>query len=155
MKKDAVFSSCKNYRYALWRIWDDSKPYAMFIGLNPTAADEKKDNPTIRRCMNFAKDWGYGGLCMTNLFAYLATIPTNMMTADNPVGSENDAWLTELAKTAGVIIAAWGNDGAFLGRSRQVLKLMTDVKCLKVNKSGEPAHPLYQPRSAMPVMLAS
>ena len=155
MKKDAVFSSCKNYRYALWRIWDDSKPYAMFIGLNPTAADEKKDNPTIRRCMNFAKDWGYGGLCMTNLFAYLATIPANMMAADNPVGSENDAWLTELAKTAGVIIAAWGNDGAFLGRSRQVLKLITDVKCLKVNKSGEPAHPLYQPRSAMPVMLAS
>ena len=106
MKKDAVFSDCRNYRYALWRIWDDAKPYAMFIGLNPSTADETEDDPTIRRCMNFAKDWGYGGLCMTNLFAYRATIPANMMSAADPVGAENNAWLANLAENAGVIVAA-------------------------------------------------
>lgn len=150
MQTDAYFSKCRKYRYALWRIWDDSKPYAMFIGLNPSTADETQDDPTIRRCINFARDWGFGGLCMTNLFAFRATEPTDMMSANYPVGSENNELIRQLAARAGVIIAAWGNDGSYKGRSKEVVAMLPDLKCLKINKTGEPAHPLYQPSSATP-----
>ena len=78
LKTDAKFSACRKYRYALWRNWDGSKPYAMIIGLNPSTADENENDPTITRCINFAKSWGYGGVCVTNLFAYCATVPSDM-----------------------------------------------------------------------------
>lgn len=148
MKNDAEFSECRKYRYALWRTWDDAKPYAMFIGLNPSTADEVNDDPTITRCINYAKEWGYGGLCMTNLFAYRATEPNEMMLVAEPIGLENDDWLKKLAKDAGVIVAAWGNNGAYLGRSSEILAVLPNLKCLKKNQTGEPAHPLYQSKSA-------
>lgn len=151
MKSDASFSKCRSYRYALWRTWDDSKPYAMFIGLNPSTADESEDDPTIRRCINYSKAWGFGGLCMVNLFAFRATAPRDMMSANSPIGSDNDKWITQLAKNAGVIVAAWGNDGSYMGRSQNVIALLPNVMCLKINKTGEPAHPLYQPGSARPI----
>lgn len=151
MKTDAKLSDCRKYRYALWRIWDESKSYAMFIGLNPSTADETEDDPTIRRCITFAKTWGYGGLCMANLFAYRATAPSEMMSAQNPVGPENDIWLKNLAKDAGILVAAWGNNGTYLGRSKEVLMILPNLKYLKLNKSGEPAHPLYQSGTATPM----
>mgnify|MGYP000036960742 FL=1 len=151
MNKDAKFSSCRTYRYTLWRVWDDSKPYAMFIGLNPSTADETDDDPTIRRCVGFAKNLGYGGLCMANLFAYRATDPSVMMSARDPVGPENDEWLGRLSSNAGIIIAAWGNNGKFLGRSKAVLCFIKNVQCLKVNNSGEPSHPLYIPADTIPI----
>jgi hypothetical protein len=80
MIKDAVLSECRTYRYALWRIWDQTVPYAMFIGLNPSTADESNDDPTLTRCMGFAKSWGYGGVCMANLFALRSTDPTALKT---------------------------------------------------------------------------
>ena len=61
-KNDAKFSPCRKYRYVLCRVCDRTKPFAMFIGLNPSNADETKDDPTIKRCLNFAKSWGYGGI---------------------------------------------------------------------------------------------
>ena len=151
MNKEAKFSACRTYRYALWRTWDDSKPYAMFIGLNPSTADETDDDPTIRRCVGFAKNLGYGGLCMANLFAYRATVPSVMMSARDPVGPENDEWLGRLSSNAGIIIAAWGNNGKFLGRSKAVLCFIKNVQCLKVNNSGEPSHPLYIPADTIPI----
>lgn len=75
VQKDARLSSCRAYRFALWRIWDQSMPYAMFIGLNPSTADETRDDPTLVRCGNFARQWGYGSVCMANLFALRATGP--------------------------------------------------------------------------------
>lgn len=151
MKTDAKLSECRKYRYALWRTWDESKPYAMFVGLNPSTADEREDDPTIRRCIGFATEWGYGGLCMANLFAYRATDPNKMFAAQDPIGPENDVWLEMLAKNAGIIVAAWGNHGAYLSRSKIVSALIPSLQCLKINKSGEPAHPLYQPKTAKPV----
>ncbi len=148
MKTDANLSECRKYRYALWRIWDDSKQYAMFIGLNPSIADETDDDPTITRCINFARDWGFGGLCMANLFAFRATDPSEMMSASYPIGIDNDRWLKRLSNNAGVIVAAWGNDGSFMGRSKEVARMFKNLKCLKMNKTGEPAHPLYQPSVA-------
>ncbi len=144
MKNTAELSQCRQYRYALWRTWDESKPYVMFIGLNPSTADENTDDPTLRRCMNFAKSWGYGGVCTANLFAYRATQPEDMKASADPIGSSNDEWLKTLADEAALVVAAWGNDGSFLGRSDRVLELVPNLHCLKLNKSGEPAHPLYQ-----------
>lgn len=143
MKADANLSECRKYRYALWRAWDETKPYAMIIGLNPSTADEVKDDPTIIRCINFAKSWGYGGVCMANLFAYRATEPSDMKASNDPVGTENDAWLIKLAKEAGIVVAAWGNDGIYLKRSHAVQNILSSLHCIKMNKSGEPAHPLY------------
>ena len=153
MKTDAIFSECRKYRYALTRIWDETKPYAMFIGLTPSTADEIQDDPTVRRCITFAKSWGFGGVCMTNIFAYRATQPADMMAAADPVGPDNDMWLKKLADNAAVIVAAWGNDGSFNNRSTEVISLFQDLKCLKLNKSGEPAHPLYQPKTAVPIKM--
>ena len=155
MKTNAIFSECRKYRYALWRVWDDSKPCAMFIGLNPSTSDETEDYPTIKRCINYAKDWGYGGLCMGNLFAFRETDPNEMMSSEEPVGSENDDWLVKLSKNAGTVIAVWGNSGSYLGRSKLVIDIVPNLMCLKVNKIGEPAHALYQPKSAKPVKIST
>lgn len=154
MRKDAKLSDCRKYRFALWRIWDDSKPHVMFIGLNPSTADEAEDDPTISRCISYAKSWGFGGVCMANLFSYRATEPAVMLTAEDPVGLENDQWLVKLASEAGLVVAAWGNIGGHMGRSQKVKLLLPGLHCLKVNKSGEPAHPLYQKGTLQPVPLS-
>lgn len=144
-------SDCRRYRYALWRTWDGSKSLVMFIGLNPSTADETADDPTLIRCMNFARSWGYGGVCMANLFAFRATEPTEMKSSDDPVGVENNRWLERLANDAALVVAAWGNDGSFLNRSADIRLLLPELHCLKMNKSGEPAHPLYQPARLKPI----
>lgn len=140
----ADFSPCRTYRYSLTRRWDDVLPNVMFIGLNPSTADETEDDPTIRRCIGFAKDWGFGGLIMANLFAFRATDPKVMKRAADPVGPENDKWLWELYGRAKLVIAAWGNDGAFLERGGEVLAMLNhDVCQLGYTRSGQPKHPLY------------
>ncbi|MCU7816788.1 MAG: DUF1643 domain-containing protein [Candidatus Thiodiazotropha sp. (ex Rostrolucina anterorostrata)] len=82
----AVLSPDRDYRYSLWRIWQPDDPYALFIGLNPSTADEYENDPTIRRCIRFAKDWGFGGLYMANLFAIRATKPKIMKAHHAPIG---------------------------------------------------------------------
>lgn len=74
MIKDAILSEDRKYRYILSRTWDETKPTVLFIGLNPSTADEKTDDPTIRKCINYAKCWGYGKILMANLFAFRSTI---------------------------------------------------------------------------------
>lgn len=148
----AVLSQCRNYRYALSRVWDASHPYVLFIGLNPSTADETEDDPTIRRCIGFAKSWGYGGLVMANLFAWRATEPSDMKRQNDPLGEKNDYWLVELASHAGVVVAAWGNDGCFKQRSSQIRALLPDLHYLKLNGTGEPAHPLYLKQTLRPVL---
>ncbi len=88
MTRNAHLSICRRYRYALLRRWGEGKN-AMFIGLNPSTADETADDPTIRRCVSFAKAWGFGGLCMANLFAYRATNPADMLMQADPIGPDN------------------------------------------------------------------
>jgi len=155
LKTDAKLSSCRNYRFALWRTWDDSKPFAMIIGLNPSTADEVEDDPTLTRCINLSKSWGYGGVCMTNLFAYRATTPSDMKSQSDPIGANNDVWLAKLAKNAGIVVAAWGNDGSFLNRSSVVTNMLPNLHYLKMNKSGEPAHPLYLKADLTPVAMGT
>ncbi len=153
LRTDAQFSECRNYRYALWREWDESKPQAMIIGLNPSTADETKDDPTVKRCINFAISWGFGGVFVTNLFAYRATKPFEMKASDEPVGSENDAWIMKLAKEASIVVAGWGNHGSYLSRSEKIRRILKNLHCMKINKSGEPTHPLYLKADLKPVLL--
>lgn len=154
IERKATFSPCRRYRYTLWRTWSgmfqSGKGYAMFVGLNPSTADETVDDPTIRRCIAFAKLWGYDGLCMTNLFAFRATFPNEMLTQSDPVGAENDKHLHEAAVSAGVIVAAWGVLGTHLGRDKEVRTLLPDLHYLRLTKEGNPAHPLYLPGNLRP-----
>jgi hypothetical protein len=151
METTAELSSCRNYRYALWRRWDNSKPLAMIIGLNPSTADEVSNDPTLIRCINFAKSWGYGGVCMANLFAYRATKPKVMKLQTDPIGISNDKWLAKLASESDIVIAAWGNHGSFKKRSTFVVDMLPNLYYLQMNKSGQPAHPLYLKADLIPV----
>jgi hypothetical protein len=149
MERSATLSACRTYRYALWRRWGRGD-YAMFIGLNPSTADETNDDPTIRRCIGFARAWGYGALCMANLFAYRATDPADMKQAAEPVGWENDQVLRQLADQAGVVVAAWGTHGTYKGRDQSVRLLVPGLHYLRLTINGHPAHPLYLPASLQP-----
>jgi len=153
MIRGAHLSTCRTYRYALWRIWDRSAPYAMFVCLNPSTADETQDDPTVLRCIGFAKSWGFGGIQMTKLFAFRATEPRVMMAAPDPVGVDNDEWLQELARDAGVIVGAWGNLGSFMNRSQHVLNLLPAISYLKMNNTGHPAPPLYLKADLRPIRM--
>jgi len=93
--------------------------------------------------MGFARDWGYSGLCVANLFAYRATYPDDLFAADDPVGPKNDPWLRKLARQADLVVAAWGNHGRFMDRASAVSTQLPAMHCIRLNGSGEPAHPLY------------
>ena len=149
--RQTIFSTCRTYRYTLWREWAGGNGYAMFVGLNPSTADETRDDPTIRRCIGFAKAWGYAGLCMTNLFAFRSPNPKNMKVVPDPVGPENDAHLAALSELAGVIVAAWGTNGTHRGRDIAVRHLLPGLHCLSMTKSGHPGHPLYLPKTLVPI----
>ena len=147
LTRETLISKCQNYRYLLWREWggrDEKKPYVLFIGLNPSTADETIDDPTIRRCINFVKLWGYESLCMANLFAYRATDPKELDSADEPIGELNNKYLRDAIKEAEIIVLAWGNKGSFIDRDKDVIQLLTrKANCLGMTNKNQPKHPLY------------
>lgn len=149
----AIFSDGRAYRYTLWRKWRDGNSFVQFIGLNPSTADEYKDDHTIRKCVKFAKSWGFDALCMTNLFAYRATKPEVMMEHPFPIGWDNDRWIRSIAEDSTMIIAAWSQHGDFRGRSAAICQLLSDfnIHCLKFT-GGEPHHPLYLPDNTKPFL---
>jgi hypothetical protein len=148
--KGADISSCGRYRYRLWRRWGYGG-FVLFIGLNPSTADASVDDPTIRRCVDFAQAWGFGGVMMVNLFAWRATDPRDMMAAKDPVGPDNNAALIHAYLTTEMAIAAWGTRGAFLGRDAAVRDLLPDLHCLRLTRDGHPGHPLHLPRELRPM----
>lgn len=155
----ALFSKCKKYRYALWRSWDDDSGLfkqtgekannkIVFIGLNPSTADETKDDPTVRRCKGFAKRWGYGGMVMLNIFAYRATDPKDMMSCQKPVGELNDQAIVEIARKFDNVVCCWGTHGDYKRRGFFVYGLLDEktecrIDCLGCTTNGHPKHPLY------------
>ena len=150
MRVDAFFSPCRLYRYTLHRIWSEKKPFVMFVGLNPSTADERKNDPTVTRCIRFAGDWGYGGMVMMNIFAYRSTDPRMLYKLENPVGEDNDRYIIEIAGEAGLIVTSWGNHGAHKGRGDEVLSMLMamggssgKVRHLGLTGEGQPKHPLY------------
>lgn len=141
----AIISDCGLYRYNLSRSWGTGNGVALFVMLNPSTADADIDDPTIRRCMGFAKRLGYAALEVVNLFAFRATDPAKMKSFDNPVGPDNRRHIIESAERAGVIIAAWGVNGRHNGQDDEVLGWLSNktVYALGLTKDGIPRHPLY------------
>lgn len=148
--KSAYFSEDMLYRYSLSRTWDTGLSKVNFIGLNPSTADHEIDDPTIRRCMGFAKSWGYGGIIMTNLFAFRATDPSDMKKAEDPLGPENQDHIVEVSNQSRISVACWGKHGVYLNRQNHVLRYFNRLHYLKLNKDGTPAHPLYLPGHLTP-----
>lgn len=152
----AIFSTCRTWRYRLHRIWHPDKPIAVFIGLNPSTADERRNDPTVTRCVNYARYWGYGGLVLLNIFAYRATNPRDLKAAPSPVGELNDLHILESVSRAALVVAAWGAHGDFMGRGKQVQKLLFQagvrVYCLGKTNAGHPRHPLYLAKSLKPIL---
>lgn len=144
----AVFSPCGEYRYLLERGGDlaSSRGPAVFVMLNPSTADASSDDPTIRRCQNFARAWGRRGIIVVNLYALRSTDPRNLWNDPDPVGPDNDAWLAKVAGQRGEVVCAWGAH-AKPERVQRVVDLLTDVEarmlCLGTTKDGAPRHPLY------------
>ena len=151
MKRWAEFSLCRRYRYSLWREWGPRTTYAMFIGLNPSTADADVDDPTIRRCVGFAKGFGFGRIEVVNLFAFRATKPADLRAAGYPVGEFNDLHIVSAGARAAVVCVAWGAAAGGLARPLEVLALLREAglqpRCLRVTSSGHPQHPLYLPAS--------
>jgi hypothetical protein len=126
----------------------------MFIGLNPSTADETVNDPTVVRCIKYAQAWKYGSLYMLNLFALRSTDPKLLYTTNDPIGPENDIWLTKIAILSQIIVAAWGNHGKLLNRSKSVLEKMPIDKLhvLGITNQLEPAHPLYLRSELKPIL---
>lgn len=146
MKVWAEFSARRVFRYELGRVWDEALPLAMFIGLNPSTADETHDDPTIRRCIGFARSWGAGGILMGNIFAYRSTDPHALRQIADPlavIGEANDTYLRDMAARSEWTVAAWGVHGALHRRGEQVASLIPGLQCLGRTKQGFPRHPLY------------
>lgn len=153
MKKDAIISKDGKFRYKLSRVWDEGLPNVVIVGLNPSIADADIDDPTYVRCVNFAKSWGYGSLSMLNLFAYRATDPAELLNKEYIIGEDNDTYLKQAFKHADKVVCAWGNGGTLFGRNKEVLQLIDEPYCIKMNKSGEPAHPLYLGQHLAPIKM--
>jgi hypothetical protein len=156
IEKSACISKCGRYRHSLGRHWDRSLAYALFIGLNPSTADAEADDPTIRRCIQFSRDWGYGGIEMGNLFDWRSTDPKNLPRQQIAVSDKNDPVLRCRSSEAGIIIAAWGSVPWAQWRIDQVFEeVFSEYKrwyCLKVTKYGFPSHPLYLPKKTAPIL---
>ncbi len=146
----AVFSPCRRYRYSLFRRWAEG-PQCCFVMLNPSTADELKDDPTIRRCIGFAKSWSCGSLVVGNIFAYRSTDPDELYRQEDPVGPENDRWLQFMQTESPLVIAAWGNHGTHQGRGDAVRALVPGLYVLGLTKTGQPKHPLYVAGVTKPV----
>ena len=152
-----------DYRYLLWREWNSSYTLdsrynegnlsnalsgktVSFIMLNPSRADARINDPTITRCINFAKFWGYERLEVVNLFAYRTPYPSLLKQAAEPIGRDNDRYIIESAEKSDRVILAWGNNGTWQQQDSYVLKLLKNyhnLYSLGITKRGCPCHPLY------------
>lgn len=159
----AHFSLCGTYRYRLWRDWPGGSGYATFVMLNPSTADAQHDDPTVRRCIGFAKRWGMAGLSVVNLYALRATDPRELWRASDPVGPLNDDAIIGAMRNASRVVAAWGVHAkrervdAMLAARRREHEIdeacdlrdgletypLDPLLCLGTSKSGAPRHPLY------------
>lgn len=157
MFKNAIFSPCKRYRYLLQRSWSQKASRhstVTFIALNPSTADAIHDDPTIRKCIAYARAWQFKTLIMVNLFAWRATDPKELLKVKNPIGALNNHHIDEAVKRSAQVVACWGEYGSLMNRASDLrARYPRRLKCLRTNNSGEPTHPLYLPASLTPVKL--
>jgi hypothetical protein len=145
------------HRYRLWRVADPRKGWVLWVMLNPSTADAREDDPTIRKCLGFSERWGFGGIDVVNVFAYRATDPAVLRQQfpkdpscpedwDHARGPENTTWLRQAAREARRIVVAWGgNDtGPWAKNTVNILRWQDGhlLSCLGFTKDGQPRHPL-------------
>lgn len=157
VRREAALSPDGLYRYSLVRRWATGGQPAQFIMLNPSTADDTLDDPTIRRCIGFARELGAAGLIVVNLYAYRATKPADLWHADDPVGPHADGYLRIVARRAALngapLIAAWGANAKperVAAACQLITGLGAQLAALGVTKAGAPRHPLYLPATARP-----
>ena len=153
LEKPAVFSPDRKYRYTLLRNFGPGRrpgvaPTVSFICLNPSTADEVKNDPTVTRCIKFAQRWGYGSMYMLNIFALRSTDPLELYRQTDPIGPFNDEYILRAVERSSLVVAGWGNHGALLSRGWNVIKLlqMAGVRLMRLGSltiAGQPRHPLY------------
>jgi hypothetical protein len=149
LRSMAVFSPCEKYRYGLQRQWGDDKNNVVnFIMMNPSTADERRNDPTVERCQRRAVKAGYHGFIVTNVFAFRSTDPAGLLAATDPVGPHNDRLIVETAKMAKTVVCAWGQPPKPIrGRCLEVAKMLREqvvkLHALRINSDGSPGHPLY------------
>lgn len=166
--RDAIFSPCRSWRYTLLRHLrvDPAPPVprrVLFVCLNPSTATEVEDDPTVRRCMGFARAWGFNRLTVCNIFAVRSTDPKVLYDHPDPVGPENDYYIQHAANGAEMIVAAWGNHGKLHRRGEEVMALLRGddgllegkraVHVLGLNLGSFPKHPLYLRADLQPQQL--
>ena len=143
----AVYSDCEHYRYTLTRVWEPEGQKALFVMLNPSTATEVQNDPTVERCERRARVLGFGAFRVCNIFAWRETDPRKMITAEDPVGPENDTAIAEGCAWADRIICAWGAHGEHKDRGPEVERLMRGagkpLYSLGLTQKGHPRHPLY------------
>lgn len=167
-------SGDRKYRYTLERWWGPGA-WVLWAMLNPSAADDQREDPTLHRCIHFARSWGYGGLVVVNLASFVSSHPDDLFVEPNPIGGNNDKLIAETARkvvaAGGLLVAAWGcsmrfddlGPPALLGRDAAMLKLLTEagnVHCLGFNANGSPKHPGARgtsrpPNDAQPIQYAA
>jgi len=142
VESGAKFSECRKYRFVLYRIWDTSKPMIMFVGLNPSTANETKDDATIRRVKSMAASWGYGGVYMMNCFPFISTDPKGLVTSKSEY---HESLLKQIGLSCKDVVFAWGDFDIVRTTSRylDLLEMFPHAKALHINKNGSPKHPLY------------
>lgn len=158
VNRGALLSADGIYRYTLTRQWGAfDAPRVCFIMLNPSTADAQQDDPTVRRCIAYARAWEFGGLEVVNLFALRATDPRQLARHPSPLGPGNNDIILTIAAGCRRVVAAWGTGGTLHHRGEQVLRMLrgNDIvaKALRITKDGHPAHPLYLPASLEPFEL--
>lgn len=151
--KTATLDRRRVYRYQLWRRWSDAPQfrYVNFVLLNPSTADESTDDPTVRKCVKFARTWGFDGLCITNLFAYRSTNRRALYKVVDPVGFGNNRHILAVATDAALVVCGWGLDGSLMGRGSIVRRMLRrfDPHYLRLTRE-QPWHPLYLPDNTRP-----
>lgn len=148
---DACFDESGRYRYRLTRAWDRCGPRVVFIMLNPSTADARRDDPTIRRAIGFARRWRFASLTVVNLFAWRATRVADLRRAADPIGPLNDEHILDAVRSAERVVAAWGNHGVWRDRGRTVAGMLpagVSLLSLGMTNEGMPRHPLYVPANA-------
>lgn len=158
MNGTAVFSDCGRYRYWLTRELADEGVKVAFVMLNPSTADAERLDPTVRRCVAYAQDWGASSLTVVNIFALRSTDPRALYHHPDPVGPENEGYIRRAAREADFVICAWGTHGALHHQGEHTLQWITAAgaqpRALAVTKDGHPAHPLYLRADLPPVFYA-
>jgi hypothetical protein len=153
IEKTSFLSEDGKYLYELTQVWDATKKRMMFLTLNPSTVDIELDK-TVKRCVGFAREWGWGGVVIGNLFAFRADDPKELAYEPNPIGQMNDRFIVGMAEDAGLVVLGWGNDGAYKGRSHDVARLLINagyqLTCLDTTLCNEPRHPLYLPKFLKP-----